>query len=115
MKKLEMNSMDSKEECPKLFSRIVQPPPNIKTVWRGMIPEWAWNAMVDDTVKVLKTELPRKTEIEDIERRIRNRHVFIKKEAFFPEAFLPDVVKDACQIKSKTINKKILSSHNNEF
>lgn len=100
-----MNSMENKEKCPKLFSRIIQPPPKIKAAWRRMIPEWAWNAMVDDTVKVLKAELPRKTEVEDIERRIRNRHVFIKREAFFPEAFLPDVVTDACKIKSKTVDK----------
>lgn len=88
--------MINKEECPVLFSRIVQPPFKIKTAWRQMIPEWAWNAMVDDTVKVLKTELPRKAPPEDIERRIRNRHVFIRREAFFPEIFLPDITEDAC-------------------
>ncbi len=85
-----------KKECPTLFSSIIQPPFKLKDAWRGMIPEWAWNAMVDDTVKILKTEIPRKTTPIDIERRIKNRHVFIKREAFFPEAFLPDVVKDAC-------------------
>lgn len=85
------------DECPTLFSRVVQPPSKLKVAWRGMIPEWAWNAMVDDTVKILKTELPRKTIVEDIERRIKNRHIFIKRETFFPEAFLPNIVKDACK------------------
>lgn len=96
----------NREECPILFSRLPQPPSKIKTAWKGMIPEWAWNAMVDDTVKILKTELPRKTAPEDIERRIKNRHVFIRREAFFPEALLPDVVKDAC---NKMKNKKIIT------
>ena len=63
-----------KKECPTLFSSIVQPPSKLKDAWRGMIPEWAWNAMVDDTVKILKTEIPRKTTPIDIERRIKNRH-----------------------------------------
>lgn len=88
---------EHKEECPILFSNMVQPPPKIKTAWRGMIPEWAWNAMVDDATKILNTEIPRKTPPGDIERRIKNRHVFIRREAFFPEAFLPDIVKDACK------------------
>lgn len=87
----------NKEECPVLFSQLVQPPPKIKIAWRGMIPEWAWNAMVDDTGKILNAELPRKTSPDDIERRIKNRHVFIRREAFFPELFLPDVVKEACK------------------
>lgn len=89
----------NKEECPVLFFQLVQPPVKIKAVWRGMIPEWAWNAMVDDTINILKAEIPRKTSPDDIERRIKNRHVFIKREAFFPEAFLFDVVKEACEKK----------------
>lgn len=87
----------NKEECPILFSNIVQPPPKIKTAWRGMIPKWAWDAMVNDTTNVLNRELPRKTSPTDIERIIRNKHVFIRREAFLPESFLPDIVKDACK------------------
>ncbi len=101
MKKEESKS----KQCPTLFSKISQPPSKLKNAWKGMIPEWAWNAMVDDTVKVL-TQTKTVDLNEDIERRIRNRHVFIKREAFFPEAFLPDVVKDACQIIKKKEQKK---------
>lgn len=82
-----------------LFSDTIQPPGNFKVAWRRMIPEWAWNAMVDDTVQVLEKEAG--SPKEDIERRIRNKHVFIKREAFFPVEFLPDIVKEACMRKKK--------------
>lgn len=90
------------KECPALFSQITQPPQKIKTSWKRMIPVWAWNAMVDDTTKILEKALPEETKSEDIERSIKNRFVFIKREAFFPESFLPDVVDAAC----KKIKKK---------
>lgn len=82
-----------------LFSDTIQPPEPFKSAWRKMIPDWAWQAMVDDTVQVLEKEAD--SPKEDIERRIRNKHVFIRREAFFPVDFLPDVVKEACMRKKK--------------
>lgn len=85
------------EECPSIFTDIIQPPKKLKEAWRKMIPEWAWNAMVDDAYDVMRKEIPKGSSAEDIERRIRNKHVFIRREAFFPDSFLTDVVKEACK------------------
>jgi hypothetical protein len=85
------------KKCPDLFPNISRPSLQIKTAWRKMIPEWAWKAMVDDTSNILKEEIQRKSPSEDIERRIKNRHVFIRREAFLPDIFLPDIVQEACK------------------
>lgn len=84
-------------QCPKLFIKVAHPPPNIKESWIKMVPEWAWKAMVNDTEQILDREIPRKSPNEDIERMIKNRHVFIRREAFLPDIFLPDIVEEACK------------------
>jgi hypothetical protein len=98
---------DIMADCPELFKKISRPSPEIKAAWRRLIPEWAWKAMVDDTTHILREELPRKTPSIDIERRIRNRYIFIRREAFLPDIFIPDIVKEACEkIKKDSLQSK---------
>lgn len=88
-----------------LFDYIIQPPPLLKKLWRQMIPEWAWGAMIQDTYLLLKREYERNSPKEDIERSIRNKFVFIRREAFFPDCFLPDVFKEANDIIKREKSK----------
>lgn len=78
-----------------LFEDLPQPPEPLRSNWRKMIPNWAWETLRWDVRRILTRERQRNSPDKHIEIAIHNAHTLIRVEAFFPDCFLPDILKEA--------------------
>jgi len=87
--------LEHRQEILCLFDEFKRCPKPLLEGWRKLIPTWSWRALLDDTMKILQRQ---PTDLKILKIRILNAHVLVRREAFFPQEFLPEILEEALNL-----------------